>query len=78
MPAFLSIGFMKADQVNNGSSFSVGQNIIQNRNSTKQNLTSISVGDSLTLQPIGSNLNLDTDGMDQTSMDAADVAAPQG
>lgn len=77
MPAFLNIGFVKNDQMTNGSTLNLGQSIVQNRSSTKTNQGSFNVGDGLSTAPILFHLNGDTDLIDQTSIEAADVAAPQ-
>ncbi|PTM56932.1 hypothetical protein [Desmospora activa] len=77
MPVFLNVGFVKNDQLNSGGTLGFGQNIVQNRTSTKTNQGSFNVGDGLSAAPILFQLNGDTDLIDQTSIEAADIAAPQ-
>jgi hypothetical protein len=77
VPAFNSFGVFKNDQVTNGGSIGFGQNIIQNRNATKQNNGSITVGDGLNLIGNGPFLNADTDGQDMTNIDTNNIGAPQ-
>lgn len=77
MPALFSFGLVKNDQVTNAGSFSFGQNIVQNRNATKQNNGFINVGDGLYNIPVLLQLNTDPDAVDQTAIDANNFAGPQ-
>lgn len=77
MPAFLNFGFIKNDQITSGGTISLGQNIVQNRNATKTNNGSISVGDGLNNLPIILHLNADPDALDQNAIDAQNFTGPQ-
>ncbi|BCJ86684.1 hypothetical protein [Effusibacillus dendaii] len=77
MPALFTFGFFKNDQLTQGSSVGFGQNVFQNRNSTKQNNGSITIGDGVNWIGFGMNLNGDQDAQDMTTFDAQDFAGPQ-
>jgi hypothetical protein len=77
VPAFINLGFYKGNQVNTGGSVSFGLNIVQNRNSTKQNFTAQSIGDGFKQLNTIHYLNMDSDLIDTPSFDAMDIAGPQ-
>jgi hypothetical protein len=76
MPAFVSFVWFKNDQVTNAGSLGIGQNIVQNRNATKQNNGAINVGDGFNNLPV-LFVNADPDVQDQAAIDAQNFAGPQ-
>lgn len=78
MPNLIMFGIFKNNQISNGSSLSLGQSVIQNRNQTKQNNAAIGIGDGLFTQSILTHLNQDTDMIDSFSADGPDISlSPQ-
>lgn len=77
MPALFSFGWIKNDTITTGGSLSFGQNIVQNRNATKQNNANIIVGDGLLNTPIVVHTNADIDAFDQNTIDAQNFTGPQ-
>ncbi|MFD1427177.1 hypothetical protein JOD24_001981 [Kroppenstedtia sanguinis] len=77
MPAFFNIGLFKNDQVQTGGSVGFGQNIIQNRNSSKFNQGSTSVGDGVSTLPIALHLNADPDLQDQLILETNNIGTGQ-
>lgn len=77
MPAFITIGILKNDQVSSGGTLSVGQNTVQNRNATKQNFGQYTIGDGPFNVPILNLFNVDADQIDNSSVEGNDNAAGQ-
>lgn len=77
MPAIINLGIHKENQVTAGGSVSFGINIVQNRNSTKQNFTVQSIGDGFIQLTTANYLNVDTDMVDMPNYDALNIAGPQ-
>lgn len=77
MPALFSFGAIKNDTITTGGTLSFGQNIVQNRNATKQNNANINVGDGLLNAPIILHTNVDADAFDQNALDAQNFTGPQ-
>lgn len=77
MPAFFSFGWFKNDNITQGGSVSIGQNIVQNRNATKQNNAAIHNGDGFNNLPVIYHLNADMDAQDQNAIDAQNFGGSQ-
>lgn len=77
MPASLWFGFFKANTITNGASVSLGVNITQNRNSTKQNNGNLAISGGWLSIPTNQIANFDSDIMDQWNYDHTNVAGAQ-
>ncbi|WP_018131643.1 hypothetical protein [Effusibacillus pohliae] len=77
MPAFFNFGWFKNDNLTQGGSVSFGQNIVQNRNATKQNNGQLTIGDGFNNMPIIYHLNADPDAVDQNAIDAQNFGGTQ-
>lgn len=77
MPAWIGFGFLKSDNITQGGSICFGLNIVQNRNSTKQNNGMYMIGDGIKVLPVGVLANVDPDYSDTISTDFQNYAGPQ-
>lgn len=78
MPNITWIGVFKNDQITGTGAINIGQSVLQPRQNTKQNRASYGIGDGLILQPIGINVNQDTDMIDNVSAGAPSInTSPQ-
>lgn len=77
MSVGLWFGFLKANTVTTGASVSLGVNIVQNRNSTKQNIGNFAVAGGLLSTPTNKIINVDTDLVDVFSFDNMNFTGPQ-
>lgn len=77
MSAGLWFGFFKSNSVSQGGSISLGVNVIQNRNSTKQNNGNLAISGGPLSIPTFHIVNLDMDIQDTWSYDHNNFAGAQ-
>ncbi|MCH5586670.1 hypothetical protein MK805_17175 [Shimazuella sp. AN120528] len=77
MPVFFNFGFIQNNSITSSGSIGIGQNIIQNRNGTKNNNASTNVGVGLNNVPVLFHQNVDPDNIDQANIDAQNLGGPQ-
>lgn len=77
MSASLWIGVMRNNYISQGASVCLGINIVQNRNSTKQNNGNFITGDGRHNVPTTHLLNMDSDKIDTFSFDAHNINGTQ-
>lgn len=77
MPAYIQFGFFQSNQVTQSAVVSFGENVIQNRNSTKQNIGNFMVTEGISSSRIANLANVDPDLFDQISVDANNFSGVQ-
>ncbi|WP_018131642.1 hypothetical protein [Effusibacillus pohliae] len=77
MPVGIWFGFLKSYNVTQGGSVSLGVNIVQNRNSTKQNNGNLAITAGVLSIPTFQLVNLDIDVQDLLSYDHTNWAGSQ-
>ncbi|GGA46777.1 hypothetical protein GCM10007416_19930 [Kroppenstedtia guangzhouensis] len=77
MPAHISVGVIKNNNLSQGATITLGVNVVQNRNSTKQNIGNFVIGDGHQSLPTGQVNNLDSDFQDSQSIDSNNYAGIQ-
>lgn len=77
MPAWIGFGFFKSDSVTQGGAICLGLNIVQNRNSTKQNNGTYIIGDGVKVLPTAVIANIDPDYSDTFNTDFQNYTGPQ-
>ncbi|BCJ86683.1 hypothetical protein skT53_16680 [Effusibacillus dendaii] len=77
VPVSLWFGFVKSNTITQGGCTGLGINIIQNRNSTKQNNGALTVSGGFTGTRISHLINADSDLFDLPAYDANDFTGLQ-
>ncbi|EGK10184.1 hypothetical protein ACFQ49_16095 [Kroppenstedtia eburnea] len=77
MPAHISVGVIKNNNLSQGATITLGVNVVQNRNSTKQNIGNFVIGDGYQYLPTGEVTNQDGDIQDNQSIDFNNYAGIQ-
>lgn len=77
MPAFIQFGFIQSNVIASAGSFNLGVNVIQNRNSTKQNIGNYTIFEGICSVKTEKALNFDPDYSDNSSFDANNYAGVQ-
>lgn len=77
MPANIWFGFFRSNVVAQGGAISFGINIIQNRNSTKQNNGNYAISGGFLAIPVVNLVNYDADIQDSWNYDNNNFVGPQ-
>ncbi|MFD1427178.1 hypothetical protein JOD24_001982 [Kroppenstedtia sanguinis] len=77
MPAQISVGVIKNNILSQGATLTLGVNVVQNHNSTKQNIGNYVIGAGRLSMPTGQVTNLDNDLQDNQSIEFDNYAGIQ-
>jgi hypothetical protein len=77
MSASVWLGFLKSNSVTNGANISFGINIVQNRNTTKQNIGNYVVSQGIVSLQAAQVTNMDPDFVDSWNYDHNNFTSPQ-